>query len=344
MTAPALAGLAAREAALDEVHVTAPARLHFGLLNESGLFGRIDGGVGVAVADPAWRYCLRPAARVAVRGAITPELAAAAEHVITRLTGELRLQPFELVVIDEIPAHAGLGSKTALLVSIGRALFDLAGRTPSEYDVARAVGRGGTSGMGTYLSREGGLAVDLGRGFPRDKSRFVPSSASASAPPLLLAQLGASACPVVHFRFDAAGPSGAAERAVFERACPVPEPETAMLLARTMSQIIPGYLEGEDAALQSGLEAIQHLGLKRHEWAAQSPVTQAFRAHFRRAAPDLALCLSSMGPTMFVFAEAPQRVLDVIDAFAGVPVHLCVTGVGNGAEFHTRPSESACWI
>ena len=311
------------------LEVTAPARLHFGLLNETGLYGRIDGGLGVAVAQPCWKYRLQRAPDCRVSGPLALELADSALAALHDICGQLSLPPLALDVVEAVPAHAGFGSKTSLLTSLASALFKLGGRSPTAQSIARAVGRGGTSGVGVYLSRGGGLVVDLGRRFPQEKNGFAPSSTSASDPPLLLTRLAGAPASIVHLRFTAEGPSGAEEQEVFAQACPVPASETMVMLARVLSQIVPAYLEQDLQTLQSGLDAIQNLGLKREEWAAQTHVTRAFRAHFTSLLPGLALCLSSMGPTMFVFTNDPARVLRAIGSFDVKPYHLTITSVAD---------------
>ena len=41
-------------AELTAVKIRTPARLHFSLIDLSGELGRIDGGIGVALAKPNW--------------------------------------------------------------------------------------------------------------------------------------------------------------------------------------------------------------------------------------------------------------------------------------------------
>ena len=36
--------------------VRSPARIHCALLNESGIFNRVDGGIGFALCDPYWEF------------------------------------------------------------------------------------------------------------------------------------------------------------------------------------------------------------------------------------------------------------------------------------------------
>ena len=100
--------------------VTAHARIHCGLLNTSGLFGRVDGGIGFAVEEPRWEIEVGHAEALA--GARLPREVATAIHIATSGAQCLwNIPPFAVRVRHSIDAHAGLGSKTAILLAIGRA-------------------------------------------------------------------------------------------------------------------------------------------------------------------------------------------------------------------------------
>jgi beta-ribofuranosylaminobenzene 5'-phosphate synthase len=191
--------------------------------------------------------------------------------------------------------------------------------------VAALTGRGGTSGVGLQLLETGGSAIDLGRRYPMEKSAFGPSSSSTVGPPTYLPSLPAPSLSVVHMRFAVVGPSGARERAIFRKACPVPESETRALVALTYGQLVPALIESDEDALNDALGAMQDLGLKKLEWEAQDSITREFRARLLRAHPTIGLGLSSMGPTMFAMVSDPEPVLETIAQFRHHPVHVEVT-------------------
>jgi beta-RFAP synthase len=68
-----------------------------------------------------------------------------------------------------LPPHAGLGSGTQLALAIARALAELNGVTPDARELARAVGRGKRSAIGTWTFDGGGLVVEGGRVPDRDE-------------------------------------------------------------------------------------------------------------------------------------------------------------------------------
>ena len=54
-------------------------------------------------------------------------------------------------------------------------------------ELSTIVGRGGTSGIGTYVNELGGLIVDGGHSLV-EKPGFLPSGASKASPPPLIAR------------------------------------------------------------------------------------------------------------------------------------------------------------
>jgi predicted sugar kinase len=86
------------------LRVWAPSRLHWGLLNESGIDGRVDGGVGVGVVSPAWRF------RIGWELPSQPsnELHQVAASVISRLSAVWGGPPCSIAFDSVIPLHVGL--------------------------------------------------------------------------------------------------------------------------------------------------------------------------------------------------------------------------------------------
>jgi len=310
------------------VCVKAPARLHFGLHNESGAFGRVDGGLGLALQSPRWHYHLAPADADLVDGCGSPELVESILRTLPRLRERLGAPPLGLDILEEVGVHRGLGSKTSLLMSLGSAIQSMTGLVVSRKERAALVGRGTTSGIGTMISEFGGVAVDFGHAYPAEKSYFLPSGvSSAPAPDGLAVPIPAHTWWVVLLQYGGEGLSGAAERALFEAACPVPEEETREILVRSFAQVIPSLAQGDEPGLHDGLRRLQLLGLKRFEWASQDEQTTDFRDWFDRNLQDRALCLSSMGPAMFVITTDPGSLLEDIERYRGCPPLITVTSI-----------------
>jgi beta-RFAP synthase len=144
-----------------EIAVTAPARLHFGMLDPMGLGPRRFGGFGVGVDFPRVVVRLRPRFEeaVTVTGSQPERAAAFASRARTAfgLRGGAHLD-----VRETIPPHVGLGSGTKLGLGIAYGLAELAGITARPDELAKAIGRGARSSVGCWTFAAPGLVVEAG--------------------------------------------------------------------------------------------------------------------------------------------------------------------------------------
>ena len=169
----------------DSVTIKTPARLHFALIDLNGSLGRIDGSIGLAINDPHFEIIAEPADRIQIESVQYEERARA---ILEKLQVKYSFPGIHLQLVSEIPPHSGFGSGTQLALSIAQAVNTLYNLNLSVADLAEAVGRGGTSGIGITAFERGGFILDGGHRFPDQKSSFLPSSAAGNvpAPPLLL--------------------------------------------------------------------------------------------------------------------------------------------------------------
>jgi beta-ribofuranosylaminobenzene 5'-phosphate synthase len=144
------------------VHVRAPCRLHFGMFS----FGHVDrpqfGGVGVMVDPPHVEVTIKPAASFAARGALANRVeqfvALIAQH-----EDSSAVPPCE-VSVRSPPDHVGLGVGTQLGLSVAAGLRRFLELPELRLEqLARSVGRGLRSAVGTYGFQYGGLIVDAGK-------------------------------------------------------------------------------------------------------------------------------------------------------------------------------------
>lgn len=144
----------------ERVFVEAPARLHFGVLDLRGTLGRQFGGIGAAAPEPTLLVSAAPADTLSVCGEEAERAAGSARLLLSHhgLEGGARL-----CIHRALPAHAGLGSGTQLALAVARALAELYGLGTDAPGLARVVGRGRRSAVGTWTFSGGGLVVEGGR-------------------------------------------------------------------------------------------------------------------------------------------------------------------------------------
>jgi beta-ribofuranosylaminobenzene 5'-phosphate synthase len=146
--------------------VTAPCRLHFGLLRVPGAgsteSGRRFGGVGLMIDQPGVVVAARPASSWQFEGM----LASRAQVFAHRFLSTLEQPPRPLqVLVERCPQeHTGLGVGTQLGLAVGKALaveLDLPDMTSVE--IAGRVGRGERSAIGVHGFDRGSLIIELGK-------------------------------------------------------------------------------------------------------------------------------------------------------------------------------------
>jgi len=286
-----------------EVVVTAPARLHFGMLDPAGLGARRFGGCGVAVESPRVVVGVRPVSGedLVAQG---PEAERAAAFA-SRARDAFGYQGgVEVAVREAIPAHTGLGSGTKLGLAIARGVAELAGIPAAPEELAVASGRGARSSVGCWTFAAPGLVVEAG---VRDHDSISPLVARHPMPARWRCVL---ALPV-----GAEGLSGNAEERFFS------------LLHADGAAIEPRVSRLVLTALLAGLvtEDISEFGAALTE--IQREIGSMFAARqggvfHPRAAPVVEALLalgvgavgqSSWGPSVYGIVDGPERAVAVAD-------------------------------
>lgn len=132
--------------------VSAPSRLHFGLLNAGDVPGRPRfGGCGLMIDRPGVCVGVEPAADWSATGPSAERALAVARRASAT--------PVRVVVEGCPPEHVGLGVGTSLGLAVAKAIRP---ELPA-VELARLVGRGERSGVGLYGFDRGGFVVDAGR-------------------------------------------------------------------------------------------------------------------------------------------------------------------------------------
>ena len=172
------------------------ARLHITLLDLNGSYGRLDGGIGFSIQDP--QFILESEKRddgeisIVFDEHITDE--EAIEECEVKIDEAFHLikehynikEGFNFYVHDAFKPHSGFGSGTQIALAAAKLITETIGIEANSVELSSIVGRGGTSGIGTYCFDNGCFIADGGHSL-KEKSDFLPSSASSHAcpPPII---------------------------------------------------------------------------------------------------------------------------------------------------------------
>lgn len=296
------------------ITVTVPARLHLGFLDLDGGLGRRFGGIGLTIGGLRTRLAFRRAAETRVSG---PERERVAAHV-EKMARRLRVSGGHRVdVLESVPAHAGLGSGTALALAVAAGVRRLHGLPLDIPADALYLGRGGRSGAGIGLFPGGGLVVDGG------------SAKTGSAAPIV-SRLRLPDRWRVIVVLDAArrGIHGAAEADAFRRLPPFRGSDAGALCRLVVMKMLPALVEEDIVSFGAAVTAIQScIG----DYFAPAQGGSAFTS------PDVATVVaalgeagaagigqSSWGPTGFAFAPSWQEAERLV---AATRAHPCAGAV-----------------
>ncbi|MCA9232643.1 MAG: hypothetical protein KDA57_18480, partial [Planctomycetales bacterium] len=210
------------------VRVSAPSRLHFGLLRFAQQAGLSFGGLGMTIREPRTIVELQLAPEWQAAGPLAERALAFAKRAVQSCETYLD-SAFHIRVCKAPPPHSGLGTGTQLALAVARGVRELL-QLPAldAAGLAACVGRGKRSAVGSHGFLQGGLIWETGR----------PAAAS----------LGVLARRVeipAHWRVllcslpQQPGLHGEREAAAFESLPPVPKEVTAELLALAEEAILP---------------------------------------------------------------------------------------------------------
>ena len=228
------------------VFVEAPSRLHMGLIDLRGEFGRRFGGIGAALQSPSLLIEARPAERLSAEGEEGERLLVYARRFLDRhgIKGGAWLRAHRA-----IPAHSGLGSGTQLALATARALAALFERPFDVLGLAEAMGRAQRSAIGTWAFEQGGFLLEGGRSFPGDRP----------APLLLRRPMPAEWRCVVAIPDVPAGLNGFAEEQAFRNLPPPPAELSGRVAHLILMVLLPALVEEDLTTFGFGLTRIQEL-------------------------------------------------------------------------------------
>jgi len=265
----------------------------------NGELGRIDGSLGVSIDKPnveltAWR-----SGEIKAYGKERSKVEMLIEHFLSLIKSR---EKFSIHVEETIPEHVGFGSETQLSLAVAASIAKLLDLRLSTIELAQIMGRGGTSGIGVAAFETGGLILDGGHtyGKNREKEFFLPSNASRAPPAKVLARHEFPedwgfilATPAV-----GKGAHGGRETEIFRACCPLPADEVGAISRIILMKLLPSLLDRDIETFGSGLSDLQNLGFARTAKHLMHPAT-ARCIQAMRDAGAYGAGQSSFGPTAY---------------------------------------------
>jgi beta-RFAP synthase len=317
------------------VQVTAPCRLHFGLLAFGRSAGRQFGGVGVMVDHPAIVLQVTAADRLQ---AIGPAAARAVQFARewARFSNMAEQPGCLLDVQHAAEQHSGLGVGTQLGLSVAAALnawYGLPQATPAQ--LAISVGRGQRSAVGSYGFAQGGLIVERGK-LPGEP--IAPLDCRLDLPDgwrFVLIQ-----------RRSARGLFGAAEQQAFGRLAPVPRETTQQLSDELRNRMVPAAALADFAQFSASVYEYGRLAGTCFGEIQGGPYNGPDLTRLVQEIRSLGIVgvgQSSWGPTVFALleteAEAQELVRQLSERSVAQTAQLSIAAVDNqGARVQVDPT------
>jgi beta-ribofuranosylaminobenzene 5'-phosphate synthase len=280
------------------------------LIDMHGGLGRIDGGYGFAINSPEFVIEFQHDENPSTTGwnySGPDNYGELIKEIIAQISTRFGItySNLQISINQEIPPHIGLGSKTQLALSIAQGLCELKNLHPSIEELTQLVRRGGTSGVGYRIFAEGGFVLDGGHSFGpgKEKTTFLPSSASRAPPPptLLRYPLNAAWRILLITLHVKPGANKQEEVDIFQRHCPVKASDVAEISHRILMLLLPGFAQQNLEWIAQAQRFINHHGFKAIELGLQHIAVQELLRWIEETYPYPS-GMSSFGPTLYLIA------------------------------------------
>ena len=287
------------------VRVSAPSRLHFGLLRFASDSERSFGGLGMMIDQPRTVVEVSESAEWQDRGLQSQRAREFAQLTLNGLAVD-RPAALSIQVIEAPPPHTGLGSGTQLALATARAVCELCGQKDLELQqLVEAVGRGGRSAVGSYGFQDGGMIWERGKSPGEHLGELDVRLRVPHDWRIVLIEF-----PLM------AGLSGKDESDAFSRLPKVPVETTSCLIKLAEEQILPAIEQGK---FNTFANAIYEYGIEAGNCFAQIQggpfATEAIAAGVKRlrSLGIHGVGQSSWGPSTFSFCESPSNAQELME-------------------------------
>ncbi len=293
------------------LQITAPCRLHFGLLRFAQACGPSFGGLGMMLDQPSTVVEMQQAETWQATGP-NAERALVFAQQASQHWNNVSVSPLSIHVRQAPLAHAGLGSGTQLALAIAHGVSCL-NNCPSAdaNDLSVAVGRGQRSAIGSHGFLHGGLLWETGR---NSQESLATLTRRLDVPEQWRVLLIIPPHDV--------GLHGTAEIDAFAQLPPVPLDITTKLQQLAESIILPAVEQADFAAFSEAIYEYGHLAGSCFAHVQGGPYATASVARCVERLRSLGLYgvgQSSWGPTIFAFASDESSANQWRDTLSTLP-------------------------
>ena len=227
-----------------KVYIKTPARLHLGLIDLNGDLGRLFGGLGVGIDRPNVILEAQRSGKLAVTGEKSELVKALAKRFLETYNIKANVS---IDVKQTIPEHIGLGSGTQLALAVATALSKMFDVNASIQELAKNMGRGQRTSVGTTIFEQGGFVVDGGK-----------STNKNSFPTTILRQpFPQDWSFVVAIPNAKKGLAKNEETAAFRALSPMSAEDAGRMCRLTMMKLLPSLIERDIKSFGEALTQIQ---------------------------------------------------------------------------------------
>jgi beta-ribofuranosylaminobenzene 5'-phosphate synthase len=278
------------------IKITTPCRIHMTLIDMNAEIGRVDGGAGLTLSSPNIRITAEEDNEIIIEGlqGFANKMKKAAEALLPEGKG-IRINVQELY-----PAHVGFGSGTQSSLAAAAAVNELYALGKSVRELAVAISRGGTSGIGVAAFEEGGFIVDGGHKF-KDKGGFMPSAASRMPPGPVLFREDFPEWDMVVAIPNEKGMHDQEEIETFKKFCPLPIEEVREICHVVLMQMMPAVIEEDIESFGAAVNHVQTVGFNKRENLIWPDFVKSIASFMRNRSYGAGV--SSFGPVVYSFVD-----------------------------------------
>ena len=278
------------------IKITTPCRIHMTLIDMNAEIGRVDGGAGLTLSSPNIKITAEEANGVSIEGLqdFADRMKKAAESLLPEGKG------IRINVQEVYPAHVGFGSGTQSSLAAAAAVNELYGLGKSVRELALAVKRGGTSGIGVTAFEKGGFIVDGGHRF-KDKGGFMPSAACQVPPGPVLFREDFPQWDMVVAIPNEKGMHDQDEVETFKKFCPLPVEEVREISHVVLMQMMPAVIEEDIVSFGAAVNHVQTVGFNKRESLIWPQFVKDIASFLRSRSYGAGV--SSFGPVVYSFVD-----------------------------------------